>query len=116
MKKLAMTMIVEDGMLKLIQRPITGYLSKTKAEYRIDADGRTTNEQERVLVLGKDLRQDALWSAHASMDAMHQGYPGVVHSLKKYYYWPTLCKDAQDYCRRCRLCQLAKQSSRDRFE
>ena len=120
LQKTASTMMLDkvDGidLLVLIQRPIHGYLSRSKREYRLDSTGATTNIlRERAVVLGHSLTQDALWFAHASMEGAHQGYAGVLEYVKRYYYWPTMARDARQYCQRCRLCQLAKQTRRDRY-
>lgn len=120
LQKMASTIMLEEiegqKLLVLIQRPINGYLSRTKRDYRLDSTGATTDIlRERAVVLGHSLTQDALWFAHASMEGAHQGYAGVLEYLKRYYYWSTMARDAHQYCKRCRLCQLAKQTRRDRF-
>ena len=116
LQKLASTMMMEKDLLVLIQRPINGYLSRSKREYRLDSRGATTDIlRERAHVLGRSLTQDAIWFAHSSMEGAHQGYAGVLDYLKRYYYWPTMARDAKQYCTRCRLCQLAKQGRRDRY-
>ena len=117
MQKMACTMMLKDNMLVLIQRPINKYLSRDKTHCRMDAiTGDVTNTlAERVIVLGKDLVPAALYYTHASLEGAHQGAPGVVDTLARSYYWPTLAKDARDYVRNCKHCALAKQTSRDKY-
>ena len=110
-------MMMQDDLLVLVQRPLNGYLSRTKTGYRVDSDGNPTDtlmEHARVPVLGHNLRQAALWHAHSSTVAGHQGYPGVMQSLSRNYYWPKMARDARAYCADCRLCRLAKQGQRER--
>ena len=49
------------------------------------------------------------------MEGMHQGFPGMVATLRRYLYWPTMYEDAKKYCQNCRLCQLTKQGNRDKY-
>jgi len=47
-----------------------------------------------------------LWHCHSSPYGGHyNGEMTVVKVLQSGFYWPTLCKDANEYVRRCDKCQ-----------
>ena len=59
-----------------------------------------------------DIRAQLLLEAHASQLALHTGEGRTYDLLAKYYSWPGMYADVQEYVRCCDTCQKVKHSNK----
>ena len=64
-----------------------------------------TREQLVLLVQGRGMVMEL---AHSIPVAGHLGKHKTMDRVQQRFYWPTLCKDVSDYCRRCEATSRAK--------
>ena len=57
------------------------------------------------LVLPTQCRKAVLQLAHEVPIARHLGKHKMAKRILRRFYWPTLYKDAEDFCRSCQVCQ-----------
>ena len=63
--------------------------------------GRSPDMSVEQLVVPKECRLKILEIAHSVPLSGHLGRDKTVHRILQRFYWPTLYRDAGDYCRRC---------------
>jgi hypothetical protein len=56
----------------------------------------------------RNIKADILQDHHEAPEAGHPGNTRMLHSLKRYYYWPLMYDDIRRYTASCRHCQLHK--------
>ena len=60
------------------------------------------------LCVTKEMRAKVLVESHAPPYAGHRGIDATVKALEAFFYWPTLRRDADDFVRKCIVCQKMK--------
>ena len=60
------------------------------------------------LCVTKEMRAKVLIESHAPPYAGHRGIDATVKALEAFFYWPTLRRDADDFVRKCIICQKMK--------
>jgi Integrase zinc binding domain len=63
----------------------------------------------QVIVKGHRLTESIIDHGHTSLG--HLGPDKTEHYLAHSYWWPTMSKDILHFCRSCRRCQVAKDST-----
>lgn len=82
-----------------------GLLKRRKVE--APADGRDELHQ---VVIPRRYREEVIRMAHEDVTA-HQGITKTGDAIRTYFYWPGMNKQIKDYCKRCRVCQIAQDSA-----
>ena len=67
--------------------------------------GRSEEYEWEQLVLPKQCRKTVLELAHDIPMAGHQGRDKTRQRILRRFYWPSLFKDTEMYCKSCRVCQ-----------
>ena len=104
----------EDETLKEVRRAADGvvtmagdgFFRRDGVIYRrwMPKEGIVTGEVEQ-LVLPRRCRNTILKLAHSIPLAGHLGDKKTAERVKKRFYWPTLYKDVENYCKACEECQ-----------
>ena len=61
-----------------------------------------------ALYIPESMRLDCLRECHDDPFAGHMGVPRTINLLLRYYWWPTLRADAEQYVKTCNSCQRVK--------
>lgn len=76
-------------------------------------DGGLWWKQDRLVIPARDgLRQQCIDDCHRSKYAGHFGAAKTSHLVGRMYWWPSLVKHVDQYCKQCFECQRNKASSR----
>ena len=86
-------------------------------------DGQSTRfrVEDGILILGDatvyipnddDIKTILLAEAHDSVFGGHFGVERTVEKIKRFWYWPGLQKDTEEYIASCSVCQVMKHSNR----
>lgn len=67
--------------------------------------GRGEESEVEQLVLPRDCRKAVLELGHEIPLAGHLGKEKTRQRILRRFYWPTLCKDVEDFCQSCVTCQ-----------
>ena len=67
------------------------------------------------IVLPDQLVREVLYAAHDSPGSGHLGVDKTLHKVRERFYWPTLFRDVNKYCRTCHSCQCRKDPSKARL-
>ena len=62
------------------------------------------------IVLPKQYRRQLLQLAHSSPMSGHLAQAKTSSRIQKRFYWPTLFRDVDDYCKSCEVCQKTRRS------
>jgi hypothetical protein len=65
-----------------------------------------------ALVLPKKYRQQILIQYHDGHLGGHLSAPKVLSKLRSLYYWPTMKKDVDNWCKSCQICAARKRPRR----
>ena len=93
------------------QRVVEQVINGTNTRYRID-DG--------ILILGEaciyipeddQLKTILLSEAHDTIFGGHFGIEKTTEKLKRYWYWPAMHTDVEEYIKTCTVCQKTKGST-----
>jgi hypothetical protein len=66
------------------------------------------DQETNVLVVPQTLREQLMLQYHDASMAGHLSAPRVLAKLKNKYYWSTIRKDVQNWCKACRICASHK--------
>ena len=69
--------------------------------------GRGEESEVEQLVLPKACRHVALVISHDVPIADHLGRDKTRQRLLRRFFWPTVFRDVEEYCKTCRVCQKA---------
>jgi Integrase zinc binding domain/Integrase core domain len=67
--------------------------------------------QNRRVITKKEIEK-VLFNAHSSTLAGHYNAHSTYIALKGKYYWPTMCKDINEYVKSCDVCQRSQKPQR----
>ena len=99
----------EDNTLKPLFAKVVGGIDKAKGDkdcFVIDSDTLyMVAEGVKRLVAPRSCRQIILHLAHTLPWAGHLGRNKTYLRIATRFYWPSMYKDVQDYCRTCPTCQ-----------
>ena len=77
--------------------------------------------EEGILILGESkvyipndesIRTLLLSEAHDTIFGGHFGIEKTLEKLKRYWYWPAMTRDVEDYIKSCTICQKTKHPTR----
>ena len=86
---------------------------------RVGASGRFRIEDD-ILIMGEALvyvpNDDALKTlllseAHDTIFGGHFGIEKTLEKIKRYWFWPGMAKDVEEYIKTCAVCQMTKHST-----
>ena len=60
------------------------------------------------IYISPPLRQEIFRRLHSHPSAAHPGRDATLFSIRKYYYWPNLRQDVEEWIRNCDTCQHVK--------
>jgi hypothetical protein len=83
---------------------------KSLKNYQIE-DGllyKKTNKGKKLIVVPESLRKVILKTCHDDIGGGHLGFRKTLPKIKERYYWPTIYKDTNNYCRACESCAKRK--------
>ena len=63
---------------------------------------------------GEQLRLNIIKKVHDQSAVGHPGTKRTLNMLRRYYYWPSMCGEIEQYFRNCHVCKRAK-SARDAY-
>ena len=94
------------------QRILQQASSGTHTRFRIE-DGILVLGEFSVYIPEDDhLRTILLSEAHDSIFGGHFGIEKTLEKIKRYWYWPGMHKDVEEYIRTCTVCQKTKHSTK----
>ena len=67
------------------------------------------------LLLPKQCRQKVLQLAHSIPSSGHMGRDRTLQRIQQRFYWPSLFRDVDTYCRSCPECQKVSTPRKQRF-
>jgi len=97
--------------VRLAQEKDEGLIAASKAEgsdYQFTANGTILVHWLVCVLKDKELRQEILSEAHASMFSIHPGATKMYRDLKQYYQWVGMKRDVANWVVECDVCQLVK--------
>jgi hypothetical protein len=97
--------------VQLAQEKDEGLIAASKAEgfeYQFAANGTILVHGRVCVPKDKELRQEILSEAHASMFSIHPGATKMYRDLKRYYQWVGMKRDVGNWVEECDVCQLVK--------
>ena len=62
----------------------------------------------QAICVAQPLRRKVMEEVHASPYAGHRGILTTTEALERYFFWPTLRADIEQYVRECLVCQKVK--------
>jgi hypothetical protein len=100
---------MEDPELKVIVESLEKEGNSGTPSYVLIDDLLHYRDQEtNVLVVPRTLREQLMLQYHDASMAGHLSAPKVLAKLKNKYYWSTMRKDVQNWCKACRICASRK--------
>ena len=93
------------------QRVLQQVTNGTNTRYRIE-DGILVLGESCVYIPEEDhLRTILLSEAHDTIFGGHFGIEKTLEKLKRYWFWPAMNKDVEEYIKTCTVCQKTKTST-----
>jgi len=119
-KELAYSMIKElsgDNDDKITEE-LHKEIQKTKKNFLLDDNYRLhfrkmEKEKPRLVIIGPKERERILTEYHDSRLGGHYGIDNTIERIKKFYYWPQMSKEIEEYVRSCPTCQKRKTQRED---
>jgi len=71
---------------------------------------RSASETQIVVPNGNALKSRILFAFHDTQRSGHPGFERTFNSIGRYYWWPAMRLDVNDYVRSCHSCQSVKAS------
>ncbi|KRX51308.1 Retrovirus-related Pol polyprotein from transposon [Trichinella sp. T9] len=70
------------------------------------------HKADHQLVVQQTLRQDILQCLHSGPEGGHLGKKKTLWKIRQRFYWPDLCEDVADWCRKCPECNQLKSGNK----
>ena len=87
-----------------------------KKDLRIrNSDGILMQENRMYVPNVEELKKDILDEAHISAYAMHPRSTKMYHTIRPFYYWPSMKREIAGYTSHCAVCQQVKAETKKPF-
>ncbi|KAM2191798.1 hypothetical protein EV2_028320 [Malus domestica] len=87
-----------------------------KKDFKIrETDGMLMQESRMYVPNNMELKKALLDEAHISAYAMHPGGTKMYHTIRPFYYWPSMKREIAEYVSRCVICQQVKKERKKPF-
>lgn len=98
-------------------------ITRSQAKHIIEPKEKNFNEIENFFTRStptyintKKQKKNILKLYHDSKLGGHQGCSKTYHKIKRYYFWPNMKKDIEQYIKSCNICQLNKSGKNTRMQ
>jgi transposase InsO family protein len=73
-----------------------------------------SGKEQVVVIVPESLRREVISKCHDSPTSGHFYYWKTLKLVKRYFVWPGMGKDIQNYCLACHICATRKKAGRNR--
>ncbi|TQE12278.1 hypothetical protein C1H46_001931 [Malus baccata] len=104
--------MVDEEIQEIIQLRNEGKKKDLKIH---ESNGMLMQENQMYVPNNEELKKEILDEAHCSACAMHPGGTKMYHTIRPFYYWPSMKREIAEYVSRCIVCPQVKAERKKSF-